>query len=270
MIYFESLLFTRMSRVLRSSTHLFRQKDWSTVHTQMRPQDLWKQTHHQSQRYFCVIKFPIFFDVSLLCFLLLFCVVAVAVVIILGVFSFCILLFVVIVVFCVGEWGWGWGSSFVVYFSSISAAMFVDTLAVFPEVWGFVVCFDVYLVEFISTLYLSHVRWSYRRRLGSLLLWACVQCVTSIVRAQLLPIVCWFNLSTCLKIRRWRVWPQDSPPLHTKSVRTCPWPLVQHGSLCGHIRSGNIARPETANAEEAEVTCVFSNYKNRTWYTQWT
>ena len=45
----------------------------------------------------------------------------------------------------------------------------------------------------VCTLYLSHASWSYRRRLGSLLLWAFVQCVTSFfVRAQLLPIVCWF------------------------------------------------------------------------------
>ena len=42
----------------------------------------------------------------------------------------------------------------------------------------------------LCTLYLLHARWSYRRRLGSLLLWACVQCVASIVRVQLLPIVC--------------------------------------------------------------------------------
>ena len=37
----------------------------------------------------------------------------------------------------------------------------------------------------VCTLYLSHARWSHRRRLGSLLLWACVQWVTSVVRAQL-------------------------------------------------------------------------------------
>ena len=46
----------------------------------------------------------------------------------------------------------------------------------------------------LCTLYLSHARWSYRRRLGSLLLWACIQCVVSVVQAQLLPIVCWFFL----------------------------------------------------------------------------
>ena len=45
----------------------------------------------------------------------------------------------------------------------------------------------------LCSLYSSHARWSYRRRLGSLLVWACVQCVTSIVRAQLLPIVCCFR-----------------------------------------------------------------------------
>ena len=40
-------------------------------------------------------------------------------------------------------------------------------------------------------------RWSYRRRIRSLLLWVyvCVQCVTSVVQAQLLPIVCWFYRS---------------------------------------------------------------------------
>ena len=37
----------------------------------------------------------------------------------------------------------------------------------------------------LCTLYLPHARWSCRRRLRSLLLWACVQCLTSIVRAQL-------------------------------------------------------------------------------------
>ena len=35
---------------------------------------------------------------------------------------------------------------------------------------------DVSLVEFICTLYSSHARWSHRRRLESLLLWACVPC----------------------------------------------------------------------------------------------
>ena len=44
-------------------------------------------------------------------------------------------------------------------------------------------------------LYLSHAKWTYRRRLGSLLLWACVQCVTSIVWALILPIVCWFFIN---------------------------------------------------------------------------
>ena len=43
----------------------------------------------------------------------------------------------------------------------------------------------------LCILYLSHARWSYRRRLGSLLLWVCIQCAMSVIRAQLLPIVCW-------------------------------------------------------------------------------
>ena len=48
----------------------------------------------------------------------------------------------------------------------------------------------------LCTLCLLHARWSYGRWLGSLLC-CCVpvQCVTSIVRAQLLPIVCWFYLT---------------------------------------------------------------------------
>ena len=35
---------------------------------------------------------------------------------------------------------------------------------------------DVSLVVFTYTLCSSHARWSYRRRLGSLSLWTCVQC----------------------------------------------------------------------------------------------
>ena len=35
---------------------------------------------------------------------------------------------------------------------------------------------DVSLVEFMYIVYSSHARWSYRRPLGFLLLWACVQC----------------------------------------------------------------------------------------------
>ena len=47
---------------------------------------------------------------------------------------------------------------------------------------------DVSLVEFMYLEFIACGRWSYRRRLGSLLVWACVQCVTSIFRAQLIPI----------------------------------------------------------------------------------
>ena len=39
----------------------------------------------------------------------------------------------------------------------------------------------------------------YRRRLRSLLLWACVQCLTSIVRTHWVPIVCWFRLWSTLE-----------------------------------------------------------------------
>ena len=86
---------------------------------------------------------------------------------------------------------------------------------------------DVSLVEFIPC-----------RRLGSLLLWACVQCVTSIVRAQLLPIVCSFMVvqnSSIFKTARAPKLPNISvkkPSVHTipptpktsmfKSTRAAP------------------------------------------------
>ena len=51
---------------------------------------------------------------------------------------------------------------------------------------------------YVRCIHRMPLRWSYRKRLRSLLLWACVPAmsgVTSIVRAQLLPIVCSFYSS---------------------------------------------------------------------------
>ena len=72
----------------------------------------------------------------------------------------------------------------------------------------------------LRTLYLSHARWSYRRRLGSLLLWACVQCATSIVRAQLLP-NCLLILSRIKQLQCPVRFVFRSDLLHSSAALTC-------------------------------------------------
>ena len=107
---------------------------------------------------------------------------------------------------------------------------------------------DVSLVAWsLCTLYSSHARWSHRRRLESLLLWACLRsmsCVTSIVRAQLRPIVCWFFRLT-----------------HSLTHSPLTWNVTGgHAGRCW--RQSLPPRPDLSQSRSAVLAC-------QGWFTCW-